>query len=205
MPDEFIALAEDTGMIVPIGEWVLRQACAQAAAWPAPIKIAVNLSPVQFSQTDLAGTVLAALAASGLTADRLELEITEAVRLSDDEANLRLLRHLQALGARVSLDDFGTGSSSLSYLRSFPFDKIKIDGRFVRDVAGNADCRAVVQAVTRLGASLGITTTAEGVETEEQLRHLRAEGCDEAQGCLLGAPMPAEALSLWLERLPLVA
>jgi diguanylate cyclase (GGDEF)-like protein/PAS domain S-box-containing protein len=204
-PSEFIPLAEDNGMIVPIGEWVLRQACAQAAAWPAPIKVAVNLSAAQFSQTDLVGTVLAALAVSGLAPSRLELEITEAVRLIDNDANLAPLRHLHEMGARVSLDDFGTGSSSLSYLRSFPFDKIKIDGRFVRDIVTSPDCRSIVQAVTRLGASLGITTAAEGVETLEQLRHLRAEGCDEAQGCLFGAPMTAEVLSRWLERLPLVA
>jgi diguanylate cyclase (GGDEF)-like protein len=190
-PLEFIPLAEETALIVPIGEWVLRQACAEAAKWPSQISVAVNLSPVQFKSRNLAPMVMSALAHSGLPARRLELEITESVLLVDSEATLETLRQLHDVGVRVSMDDFGTGYSSLSYLRSFPFDKIKIDRSFVSDLASNVDSKAIIRAVTGLGSSLGITTTGEGVETQEELDYLRQEGCTEAQGYFFSKPRPA--------------
>jgi predicted signal transduction protein with EAL and GGDEF domain len=190
-PNDFIPLAEEIGLIVPIGEWVLRRACEDAATWPANIKIAVNLSPVQFRSRGLVQAVLSALAHSGLPASRLELEITESVLLGETEANLATLHSLRALGASISMDDFGTGYSSLSYLRSFPFDKIKIDRSFVNEMMERADCVAIIRAVAGLGISLGIATTAEGVETSAQLDRLRAEGCTEIQGYLISPPRPA--------------
>jgi len=190
-PADFIPLAEEIGLIAPIGEWVLRQACAQAATWPGEVKVAVNLSPAQFRSANLVGVVVGALAASGLPARRLELEITETVLLERSEANVATLHRLRALGVRVALDDFGTGYSSLGYLRSFPFDKIKIDRSFVKELTESSDCLAIVRAVAGLGASLGICTTAEGVETQEQLERVRAEGCTEAQGFLISKPGPA--------------
>jgi diguanylate cyclase (GGDEF)-like protein/PAS domain S-box-containing protein len=190
-PNEFIPLAEEIGLIVPIGEWVLRRACEEAATWPANIKIAVNLSPVQFRSRGLVQAVLSALAHSGLSAKRLELEITESVLLGETEANIATLHSLRALGASISMDDFGTGYSSLSYLRSFPFDKIKIDRSFVNEMMERADCVAIIRAVAGLGMSLGIATTAEGVETSAQLDCLRAEGCTEIQGYLVSPPRPA--------------
>src|SRR5690349_3339787 len=185
-PAEFIPLAEDIGLIAPIGAWVLKQACADAAGWPGELAVAVNLSPVQFRSKTLTLDVVAALGASGLPARRLELEITEAVMLQDTETMMAALNELKALGARISMDDFGTGYSSLSYLRKFPFDKIKIDQSFVRDLASRPESLAIVRAVAGLGSTLGIATTAEGVETMEQLRAVRAEGCTQAQGFLLG-------------------
>jgi diguanylate cyclase (GGDEF)-like protein len=193
-PADFIPLAEEIGLIVPIGEWVLREACSQAANWPTEIKLAVNLSPAQFRTRTLVSTVVRALAASGLAASRLELEITESVLLRDDEANLGTLHQLRGLGVRISLDDFGTGYSSLSYLRSFPFDKIKIDQSFVRELSSRSDCAAIVEAVATLGRTLGMATTAEGVETREQLEELRSKGCTEAQGYLFSRPRPAHEL-----------
>jgi diguanylate cyclase (GGDEF)-like protein/PAS domain S-box-containing protein len=191
LPDEFIPLAEEIGLIGPLGDWVLRQACTEAARWPGDLKIAVNLSPAQFRTRGVVQAVLSALAYSGLPPHRLELEITESVLLAETEANLAILHQLREIGARISMDDFGTGYSSLSYLRSFPFDKIKIDRSFVRDLAERPDCMAIIRAVAGLGASLGISTTAEGVETRAQLDRLRAEGCTEAQGFLFSAPRPA--------------
>jgi len=199
LPGEFVPLAEEIGLIVPLGDWVIRQACAQAATWPGDIKVAVNLSPVQFRNRNLVQTVVSALAWSQLPASRLELEITETVLLSENEANLAILHQLRALGVSISMDDFGTGYSSLSYLRSFPFDKIKIDRSFV-DGADRPDCMAIIRAVTGLGASLGIATTAEGVETRDQLDRLRAEGCTEVQGYLLSPPRPASELAEILGR-----
>ena len=193
-PADFIPFAEEIGLIVPIGEWVLREACSQAANWPTEIKLAVNLSPAQFRTRTLVSTVVRALAASGLAASRLELEITESVLLRDDEANLGTLHQLRRLGVRISLDDFGTGYSSLSYLRSFPFDKIKIDQSFVRELSSRSDCAAIVEAVATLGRTLGMATTAEGVETREQLDELRSKGCTEAQGYLFSRPRPAHEL-----------
>ncbi|MDB5598790.1 MAG: diguanylate cyclase/phosphodiesterase [Xanthobacteraceae bacterium] len=194
-PVEFIPLAEEIGLIVQIGEWVLRQACAEAATWPDDIKVAVNLSPVQFRSRTLVQVVLSALAYSRLSPDRLELEITESVLLGDNEANLATLHQLRELGARISMDDFGTGYSSLRYLRSFPFDKIKIDQSFVRDMVERPDCVAIVRAVAGLGLSLGIATTAEGVETQAQLQRVRDEGCTEVQGYLFSRPIPASGIA----------
>jgi diguanylate cyclase (GGDEF)-like protein/PAS domain S-box-containing protein len=190
-PAEFIPIAEDIGLIVPLGEWVLREACAEATKWPDDVKVAVNLSAVQFRSRNLVQAVISALAHSGLSPLRLELEITESVFLAETEANLAILHQLRELGVRISMDDFGTGYSSLSYLRSFPFDKIKIDRSFVKDLADRPDCVAIVRAISGLGRSLNITTTAEGVETVDQLDWLRNEGCNEVQGFLFSAAKPA--------------
>jgi diguanylate cyclase (GGDEF)-like protein/PAS domain S-box-containing protein len=190
-PTGFIGLAEETGLIVPIGNWVLRRACTDAAGWPRDVGVAVNLSPAQFKNRDLVPSVIEALSAAGLAANRLELEITESVLLQDSEATLATLHKLRGFGIRISMDDFGTGYSSLSYLRSFPFDKIKIDQSFVQELASRGDSMAIVRAVTGLGKSLGISTTAEGVETNEQLALLRSEGCTEVQGYLFSPPRPA--------------
>jgi EAL domain-containing protein (putative c-di-GMP-specific phosphodiesterase class I) len=163
-------------MIVPIGEWVLRQACKDAASWSADIGVAVNLSPLQFKSQTLAHTVVSALRDAGLPASRLELEITESVLLTDNDTALATLHHIRSLGVRIAMDDFGTGYSSLSYLRLFPFDKIKIDQSFIRELGNSKDCAAIVKAVVDLGASLGITTTAEGVETSDQLEPRQRAG-----------------------------
>jgi diguanylate cyclase (GGDEF)-like protein/PAS domain S-box-containing protein len=197
-PAEFIPVAEDIGLIVALGEWVLREACTEAMNWPADIKIAVNLSPVQFRSRNLVQAVISALAHSGLSPRRLELEITESVFLAETEANLAILHQLRELGVSISMDDFGTGYSSLSYLRSFPFDKIKIDRSFVKDLAQRSDCVAIVRAISGLGRSLNITTTAEGVETTDQLDWLRAEGCNEVQGFLFSAARPASEVAALL-------
>ena len=191
LPAEFIPLAEETGLIVSLGERILRRACQDAAHWPREVAVAVNLSPVQFRYRELVPSVMAALSESGLPARRLELEITESVFLKDSNATLEILHGLRGLGIRISMDDFGTGYSSLSYLRSFPFDKIKIDASFVHELTSRDDSRAIVRAVTGLARSLGITTTAEGVETNGQLAILRAEGCNEVQGYLFNPPRPA--------------
>ena len=176
---------------MPLGEWVLRKACADAMRWPGDLKVAVNLSPAQFRSRGLVQVVLTALAYSRLPANRLELEITESVLLGETDANLAMLHQLRGLGVRISMDDFGTGYSSLSYLRSFPFDKIKIDRSFVSELAQRPDCVAIIRAVAGLGISLGIATTAEGIETPEQLERVRAEGCTEVQGYLFSPPRPA--------------
>ncbi|MEO5699320.1 MAG: EAL domain-containing protein [Casimicrobiaceae bacterium] len=194
LPGEFIPFAEEIGLIGAIGDWVLRHACADAARWPAQFRLAVNLSPAQFRQRTILTSLHGALAASGLDPRRLELEITETVLLQDNEATTLTLHALRELGARISLDDFGTGYSSLSYLTRFPFDKIKIDRSFVKDVGLRADCDAIVRAVVTLAASLGMATTAEGVETPRQRAHLRGEGCTEAQGFLFSVPLPAAEL-----------
>jgi len=193
-PSEFIPLAEEIGLIVPIGEWVLKQACLEAATWPSHIRIAVNLSPAQFKSRSVVQSVINALAVSGLEANRLELEITESVLMHDNETTLATLHQLRGFGIKISMDDFGTGYSSLSYLRSFPFDKIKIDRSFIKDISEKGDCAAIVKAVAGLGKGLGIATTAEGVETLEQLHQVRVEGCTEIQGYLFSAPQPAAAL-----------
>jgi diguanylate cyclase (GGDEF)-like protein len=197
-PADFIPVAEDIGLIVALGEWVLREACLEAVNWPDDIKVAVNLSPVQFRSRNLVQAVISALARSGLSPRRLELEITESVFLAETEANLAILHQLRELGVSISMDDFGTGYSSLSYLRSFPFDKIKIDRSFVKDLAERTDCVAIVRAISGLGRSLNITTTAEGVETMDQLDWLRAEGCNEVQGFLFSAAKPASELEALL-------
>ncbi|SED27142.1 diguanylate cyclase/phosphodiesterase [Rhizobiales bacterium GAS188] len=195
-PGDFIALAEETGIIVPLGEWVLRQACAEAARWPESVKLAVNISPVQFRSRNLVQVVISALASAGLPAHRLELEITENVLLNDTAGNIEMLHKLRECGVLIAMDDFGTGYSSLGYLRDFPFDKIKIDRSFVRDLH-DRNAQSIVKAVTGLATALGIATTAEGVETIEQLEHLRGEGCDEVQGFLISKPrLPADLAEL---------
>ena len=196
-PSEFIPLAESTGLIAPLGEWVLRKACADAAAWPAAVKVAVNLSPVQFQNGKLLATVVSALAASGLAPSRLELEITESVLLEKTDRSAAILGQLRELGVRISLDDFGTGFSSLSYLRNFLFDKIKIDQSFIRNLVEDERSRTIVSAIAGLGVSFGMTTTAEGVETPEQMKCLIAKGCTEAQGFFFSRAVPgSEVLSL---------
>ncbi len=189
-PAEFIPVAEDTGLINELGEWVLRTACAEAASWPDHIRIAVNVSPVQLKCQTLALKIIGALAASGLPASRLEIEITEAVLIRDDEAALAILHQLRTIGVRIALDDFGTGYSSLSYLKRFPFDKIKIDRCFIGDIAEIDGSSAIVQAVVNIAAARKMTTTAEGVETLEQQELLRTLGCTEMQGFLFSAAKP---------------
>jgi diguanylate cyclase (GGDEF)-like protein len=200
-PAEFIPIAEELGLIVPLGEWVLRRACDEAARWPEGLKVAVNVSAVQFASASLVTAVRESLRRTGLPGRRLELEITESVLVANPGATTAILHSLKALGVRVAMDDFGTGYSSLSYLRSFPFDKIKIDQSFVRDLCVKDGTDFIVRAVIGLGASLGMTTTAEGVETEGQLARLRAEGCDEVQGYLFSRPVPvpqvAEVIARW--------
>ena len=190
-PADFIPVAEETGLILPIGEWVLRQACRQAAAWPEPHKIAVNLSPVQLGHVDLPRLVQQVLQETGLDARRLELEITETAMISDMERTTHVLRQLKALGVTIAMDDFGTGYSSLSTLRAFPFDKIKLDRSFMTELDGDEpQSQAIIRAVLTIGESLSIPVLAEGVETAEQLAFLRAQGCNEVQGYLLGRPQP---------------
>jgi diguanylate cyclase (GGDEF)-like protein len=204
-PLDFIPLAEETELIVPVGEWVLRQACQEAIKWPSDISIAVNVSSAQFKVRTLAQVVMGALARSGLAAQRLELEITESVLLLNTEATLATLHQLRELGVRISMDDFGTGYSSLSYLRSFPFDKIKIDRSFVHDLASDEDSMAIIRAVTGLGTSLGMATTGEGVETQEELNYLKSEGCTEAQGYFFSRPKPSSEIHTMLNMRPVIA
>jgi diguanylate cyclase (GGDEF)-like protein len=194
-PELFIPIAEEIGLIIPLGEWVLCRACEQAATWPEELKLAVNVSAVQFRNSELIEVVAKALAASKLPAHRLELEITESVLLANSAETLAKLHKLHALGLSIALDDFGTGYSSLSYLRSFPFEKLKIDQSFVRDLTGTEESKVIVRAIVSLGRSLGMQTTAEGVETIEQLNQVRAEGCDEAQGFFFSHPVPATELA----------
>jgi diguanylate cyclase (GGDEF)-like protein len=189
-PDDFIPVAEETGLIVHLGDWALRKACTVAAGWPHGLRIAVNVSAVQIKSGSFARSVISALAFSGVPADRLELEITETVLMDESDTVLKTLSQLRDLGIRIALDDFGTGYSSLAYLRRFPVDKIKIDRSFIRDIH-NRDTAAIVRTVIELGAQLGITVTAEGVETEAQLEILRKAGCVEAQGYLIGVPSKA--------------
>jgi diguanylate cyclase (GGDEF)-like protein len=204
-PAEFIPIAEETGLIVPIGEWVLRTACATAAQWPSFVRIAINLSPVQFRSRGLASMVTSALAATGLAPDRLELEITESALLQDDTATIAILHQLRSLGIRVSMDDFGIGYSSLSYLRKFPFDKIKIDRSFIGTLGESAGSEAIVRIIASLGANLGMETTAEGIETPEQLELVRQAGCTEAQGFHFSRPCAASDVFPIIERLNRVA
>ncbi|MBP0462375.1 EAL domain-containing protein [Roseomonas sp. PWR1] len=192
LPATFIPLAEETGLIVQIGDWVLREACRAALAWPGQMSVAVNVSSVQFRQPRFVDQVRDALAESGLAPSRLELEVTETIMLQDSAVVVAQLNRLRALGVRIAMDDFGTGYSSLSYLRSFPFDTIKIDRSFVRDLDARGDARAIVGAIVGLGQSLGMRTTAEGVETEAELAGLRRVGCTDAQGFLFSHPIPPE-------------
>jgi len=190
-PADFIPVAEETGLINDLGHWVLNTACREAVNWPDHVHVAVNVSPIQFKSQTLALNIAAALAASGLAASRLELEITEAVLIRDDEVALDILNQLHAIGVRIALDDFGTGYSSLSYLQRFPFDKIKIDRAFIKDLADTGASSAIVQAVVNIAAASDMTTTAEGVETEQQRNLLRVLGCTEMQGYLFSRPVPA--------------
>jgi len=200
-PATFIPLAEDTGFIVPLGEWVIRQACLTAAKWPEHLRVAVNISAVQFRSPGLMQVILNALATSNLKPSRLEIEITETVLLQDKEATLSTLHQLRALGVRIAMDDFGTGYSSLTYLQSFPFDKIKIDRSFVKDITENAGSLNIVRAVAAMAIGMGMTATAEGVETTEQLDRIAAEGCTEMQGYLFSRPLPASDIErLFLPR-----
>jgi EAL domain-containing protein (putative c-di-GMP-specific phosphodiesterase class I) len=189
---DFIPIAEETSLIVPIGEWVLNRACAEAAKWPDEIAVAVNVSPVQFRSANFVQTIASALEKSGLPATRLEIEITESVLMQDSKSALALLHQIKDLGVSIAMDDFGTGYSSLGYLRSFPFDRIKIDQSFIRELSTDKDSLAIIRAVVGLGRSLGIVTTAEGVETRDQLEVLRTEGCTDAQGYLFSRPQNAD-------------
>jgi diguanylate cyclase (GGDEF)-like protein len=201
LPDEFIPLAEEVGLIVPMGGWVLRQACLEAAGWPEDIAIAVNLSPAQFKSKGLVEKVKSVLAETGLHPTRLILEITETVVMQDSESTLAMLHQLRGLGAKIAMDDFGTGFSSLGYLRRFPFDRIKIDRSFISDMPNRSDSLSIVRAVTSLGSSLGMPTVAEGVESEEQLDLLRDQGCNEVQGYLFSAPVPVEQVHALIDKL----
>jgi EAL domain-containing protein (putative c-di-GMP-specific phosphodiesterase class I) len=217
LPDQFIPLAEETAQIVSIGEWVLREACAEAKYWPSDINLAVNLSPVQFRSPKLLAIVDDALAGSGLPGHRLELEITETALMQRDENTLRTLEGLRALGAAISLDDFGTGYSSFEYLRKFAFDKIKIARPFIQELTESGSTTAVFHAIASLGASLRLPTAAEGVETPEQFAIVKAEGCTEVQGYLFSTPRPASEFPIlrgsrfgspdgfreWMESMPL--
>ena len=200
-PANFIPLAEESGFIIPLGEWVIRQACLTAAQWPDHLHVAVNISASQFRSAGLMQVILGALGASGLKPTRLEIEITESVLLQDKESTLAILHQLRALGIRIAMDDFGTGYSSLTYLQSFPFDKIKIDRSFVKDVTENAGSLNIVRAVASLANGMGMTATAEGVETNEQLDRITAEGCTEMQGYLFSRPLPSRDIErLFLSR-----
>ena len=193
-PGEFIPLAEQSGLIVSLGEWVLREACREAATWPAPLQIAINFSPVQFRHGDLPALVHSVLLQTGLSAGRLEIEITEGVLIDDFARGLSILRRLKALGVRIAMDDFGTGYSSLSYLQSFPFDKIKIDQAFVANLERNPQSAAIIRAVIGLGRGLNVPIVAEGVETKAQLAFLEQAQCNEVQGFLIGRPAPNRAI-----------
>jgi diguanylate cyclase (GGDEF)-like protein len=188
-PLDFIPLAEDTGLIVPVSQWLLGEACREARTWPDDIKLAVNLSPVHFRSGTLVHDVVGALSLSGLEPSRLELEITESVLLDDNKTTMQALHELRRWGVGISIDDFGTGYSSFTYLRMFPFDKIKIDQSFVRDLPTKKDSTAIVRAIIGVASTLGMVTTAEGVETQEQLTYLQAEGCTEVQGYLISRPL----------------
>jgi diguanylate cyclase (GGDEF)-like protein len=200
-PLEFIPIAEETGLICPIGDWVLNQACSDAMAWPEDIAVAVNVSPVQFKAGDLFRAVAGALEKSGLPASRLELEITESVLMHDSSETLAVLHKLKDIGIRIAMDDFGTGYSSIGYLRSFPFDRIKIDQSFVSDLPEREESLAILRAVVGLGSSLRIVTTAEGVETQDQLELLKSEGCADVQGHFFSIPRPAEEIKELLSSL----
>jgi EAL domain-containing protein (putative c-di-GMP-specific phosphodiesterase class I) len=191
-PSQFIPLAEETGLIGDIGRWVLRKACLDAVNWEGSVRIAVNLSPAQLRSPDFVDYVKSVLDETGLQPQRLELEITEGMLLHNTETNTRMLLAIKALGVRISMDDFGTGYSSLGNLRSFPFDKIKIDKSFISDLSKRPDAAAIIRAILTLGRSLGMTTIAEGVETRDQLAYLRAEGCMEVQGFYFASALSNE-------------
>jgi EAL domain-containing protein (putative c-di-GMP-specific phosphodiesterase class I) len=197
-PDVFIPLAEQTDLIVPLGRWVLREACETALTWPQDILLSVNLSPAQFAHSDVVEDVRQVLVGTRLPASRLELEITENVMLNDTDGALTTMNALKELGVRLNMDDFGTGYSSLGYLRAYPFDGIKIDKRFIASISSGANDRAVVQAIIGLGKAMGLTVTAEGVETEEQLDILGRDQCNEVQGYFMSRPVDKTAFALLL-------
>jgi predicted signal transduction protein with EAL and GGDEF domain len=201
-PNAFIPLAEELGFIVPMGDWIIGQACAAAAQWPDNLVVAVNISAIQFRHPGLAHSIVGALAASGLRPSRLEIEITETALLQDKEATLAVLHQLRALGVRIAMDDFGTGYSSLTYLQCFPFDKIKIDRSFVKDITENLGSLNIVRAIAALAHGIGMTATAEGVETKDQLDSVISEGCTEMQGFLYSRPLPLQEIErLFLSKL----
>jgi predicted signal transduction protein with EAL and GGDEF domain len=193
-PSDFIGIAEETGVIMQLGDWVLARACKDAINWPSRIRVAVNLSPAQFKSRDVAEKIIRIVTQSTLMPERLELEVTESLLFRNTEANLTALHKLKEFGIQIAMDDFGTGYSSLGNLRSFPFDKIKIDRSFVAEMARNPDSQAIIQAVLNLGRSLGMKTTAEGVESVDQVAYLRAQGCTEVQGYYYSAPVPGHAV-----------
>ena len=197
-PLEFIQVAEETGISTPIGEWVRRTACLEAASWSGAQKVSVNVSAIQFESPNLVATIMSTLGESGLDPQRLELEVTESVMLDAGGTALAVLQNIREIGVRVALDDFGIGYSSLGYLRDFPFDRIKIDQSFVRGTANDAVGRAIVRAVASLGQSLGIATVAEGVETEEQVARVASDGCTDVQGYLISRPMPPREIDGFL-------
>ena len=200
-PNLFLPLAEEIGVIVPIGEWVLRTACREALNWPSDITVAVNASPLQFDTGHFAESVRQALEATGLPGERLEVEITEGILLRNDEAVLKTLHELRAMKVRVAMDDFGTGYASLSQLARFPFDKIKIDRSLAGFEGNDVKQRAIVRAITALGQSLGVCTLAEGVENADQLARLQTDGCSSVQGFFFGKPVPADQLGEIISRL----
>lgn len=196
-PVDFIPVAEESGLIVPIGEWVLQEACRQAVGWQAPgrpLSVAVNISAVQFARGDLEDTVRRALAASGLAPELLELELTESILIRNVDSVLSTVRRLKRLGVTLSIDDFGTGYSSLTYLKRFAVDKLKIDQSFIRDLVSDADSGAIVRAIVQMAQSLNLKTVAEGIEDDGVMAHLRSLGCDQGQGYGIARPMPAPAL-----------
>ncbi len=199
-PAEFIPVAEETGLIVPLGAWILREACRQATKWPSTVSVAVNLSPLQFQDRRLTATIRDVLNETGLSASRLQLEITESVLLDESENNLRTLREIRRLGAKIAIDDFGTGYSSLRYLRVFPIDKIKVDRSFIVDLPSGKESLAIIRAVAGIGRTLGITTTIEGVDSQTQLDIISAEGFDEVQGFLFAGPLPAKQVLRTIQR-----
>jgi EAL domain-containing protein (putative c-di-GMP-specific phosphodiesterase class I) len=201
LPVEFIPVAEEIGLIRPLGAWVLAKACADAMQWPERISVAVNLSSVQFINGNLLQDVRQALGASGLPPHRLEVEVTETVLIQNSEATLVLLNELQALGISIALDEFGAGYSSLGYLRKFPFDRVKIDRTFVDDLRVSGDATAIVRSVTSLCQALGMATTAEGVETAQQFDRFQASGCTNVQGCLFSPPVPAAEIPALCDKL----
>jgi EAL domain-containing protein (putative c-di-GMP-specific phosphodiesterase class I) len=201
-PLEFVPLAEELGLIIPIGEWVIREACRQAAGWTEPLNVAVNVSAIQFESQNLLPAIVTALANSGLPPSRLELEVTESVLFRDHQSALKVLHSIRDLGVRVSMDDFGTGYSSLSYLGSFPFDKLKIDQSFVRGKSASVSGTQIVRAIAALGRSLGMSITAEGVETQSQLSAVTEAGCTDVQGYLISRPMAADQIEPFLARAP---
>jgi EAL domain-containing protein (putative c-di-GMP-specific phosphodiesterase class I) len=201
-PADFIPIAEETGLIVPLGEWVLKTACGEAADWPDHIKVAVNLSPAQLSSRNLVSMVTAVLNESGMSPHKLQLEITETVLLQNTFTTLATLHELRNMGVQIALDDFGTGYSSLSYLRSFPFDKIKIDRSFIQDLSNGAEPLAIVNAVAGLAKCLNMTSTAEGVETQQQMEVLQSIGCNEMQGYLFSHARPAKEIRQFFAQRP---